>query len=169
MTTPLMIESAPLRADAAPRGRRHWMWPLLAILAAPWVVDCGPAKPVEQPLPPASAPPLPSTEPSSQRMGDGGPKPDERGLPRFTLVLPGHRIAKIPIAVVESYVDPEATAAHGARPLDGTPTTKHMDEDADWHNDYEYGECYYDRGLGVTRALAWHRHPFDTEYAELYE
>lgn len=85
------------------------------------------------------------------------------------LVLPDGRVARIPTAVVEQYVDPKATAAHRVAPQEGTVTMKHMTDDAVWHDDYEYGECYFDKGLGVTRAVAWHRHPFGKDYCELYE
>ena len=41
---------------------------------------------------------------------------------------------------------------------------------SDWHTDWEFGECEYTDESGfVQRLQAWHRHPFGTEYAELYE
>lgn len=41
---------------------------------------------------------------------------------------------------------------------------------SEWHTDWEYGECEYTDESGFPQRLqAWHRHPFGTEYSELYE
>lgn len=41
---------------------------------------------------------------------------------------------------------------------------------SDWHTDWEFGECDYTDETGFPQAIqAWHRHPFGTEYTELYE
>ena len=41
---------------------------------------------------------------------------------------------------------------------------------SDWHTDWEYGECEYTDESGFPQRIqAWHRHPFGTEYTELYE
>ena len=41
---------------------------------------------------------------------------------------------------------------------------------SEWHTDWEYGECEYTDESGFPQRIqAWHRHPFGTEYTELYE
>jgi hypothetical protein len=41
---------------------------------------------------------------------------------------------------------------------------------SEWHTDWEFGECEYTDESGFPQRLqAWHRHPFGTEYAEIYE
>ncbi len=41
---------------------------------------------------------------------------------------------------------------------------------SEWHTDWEFGECDYTDESGFPqRTQAWHRHPFGTEYTELYE
>jgi hypothetical protein len=41
---------------------------------------------------------------------------------------------------------------------------------SEWHTDWEYGECEYTDESGFPQRIqAWHRHPFGTEYSELYE
>ncbi|MCA9622670.1 MAG: hypothetical protein KC731_26805 [Myxococcales bacterium] len=41
---------------------------------------------------------------------------------------------------------------------------------SEWHTDYEQGECEYTDASGFPqRIIAWHRHPFGTEYTEIYE
>jgi hypothetical protein len=41
---------------------------------------------------------------------------------------------------------------------------------SEWHSDWEYGECEYTDESGFPQRIqAWHRHPFGTEYTEIYE
>ncbi len=41
---------------------------------------------------------------------------------------------------------------------------------SEWHTDWEYGECEYTDEMGFPQRIqAWHRHPFGTEYTELFE
>jgi len=41
---------------------------------------------------------------------------------------------------------------------------------SEWHSDWEFGECDYTDEMGFPQRLqAWHRHPFGTEYTEIYE
>ena len=41
---------------------------------------------------------------------------------------------------------------------------------SEWHTDWEFGECDYTDESGFPqRAQAWHRHPFGTEYTEIFE
>ncbi|MFO0548101.1 MAG: hypothetical protein U0271_06920 [Polyangiaceae bacterium] len=85
--------------------------------------------------------------------------------PRFTLLLPGNRVAKIPIEVVEQYIDPRGTAVHDPNKVN----LKHEDEEGQWHTDYEYGDCLCTTSNGPKQMQTWHRHPLGTEYAEAYE
>jgi hypothetical protein len=131
--------------------------------------------------------------------------------PRFTIPLPGGKVAKLPATVLAEYTQPDARAAH-ARPVkkagkkvtaggvtinifagegsaEAAPVrvdVHHGEGDndvvahslavdpstgvSDWHTDWEYGECEYTDEAGFPQRIsAWHRHPFGTEYAELYE
>ncbi len=41
---------------------------------------------------------------------------------------------------------------------------------SEWHTDWEYGECEYTDESGFPQRIqGWHRHPFGTEYTELFE
>lgn len=41
---------------------------------------------------------------------------------------------------------------------------------SEWHTDWEFGECEYTDETGFPQRLqAWHRHPFGTEYSEIYD
>ncbi len=41
---------------------------------------------------------------------------------------------------------------------------------SDWHTDWEFGECEYTDEAGFPQRIqGWHRHPFGTEYSEIYE
>ncbi len=94
--------------------------------------------------------------------------------PRFVIQMPGGRVARIPKVVLDQYVEagksahcPEGNAddviAHDTKT---DPTTGV----SDFHTDWEHGDCDYDDGSGIPqKILAWHRHPFGTEYTELYE
>lgn len=130
--------------------------------------------------------------------------------PRFLIPLPGGRVARVPLEVLERYVSDEARAQHAtstprsrpetitlragdtviqvdvyatggqvsveresdggddvvAHSLSVDPTTG----TSEWHTDWEYGECEYTSESGFQeRIQAWHRHPFATEYTEIYE
>lgn len=158
-----------------PSSARHREFAVVLLVAALSVIaGCAPAKPSDPPaqdqaaprIEASAAPHAPPPVPPAKSAPPVTQVPDGPERPRFTLVLPGNRVAKIPVSVIEQYIDAHATAVHG---MEGTANLKHQDESAEWHNDYEYGECFYDKGLGVTRAVTWHRHPFGSEYAELYE
>ena len=62
-------------------------------------------------------------------------------------------------------------AAHDANDV----TAHHLAVDArtgisDWHLDYEQGPCEFVDDAGRTRnGYLWHRHPFGTEYTEIFE
>ena len=127
--------------------------------------------------------------------------------PRFAITLPGGRVARVPLSVLEAHVDAKAQSHHGAaRPAPSRPQTttvragdgavtiniftsaaasdRTASEDvvahslsvdattgtSEWHTDWEYGECEYTDESGFPQRIqAWHRHPFGTEYTELYE
>lgn len=41
---------------------------------------------------------------------------------------------------------------------------------SDWHTDWEQGQCEYTDESGMPRnGYVWHRHPFGTEYTEIFE
>jgi hypothetical protein len=131
--------------------------------------------------------------------------------PRFLVPLPGGRVARVPLEVLEQYVAAGAKTQHaGASPrrMSGVPaetttvragastitinvygatgevSVGRSDDDvvahslsvdpttgtSEWHTDWEYGECEYTNDAGFSeRIQAWHRHPFATEYTEIYE
>jgi len=139
--------------------------------------------------------------------------------PRFKIPLPGGRVARVPIEVLEKYADATAVSVHGTTTqataltasAAGTPqqqgggmitiniyadkgnvaverhdaAEQRSDEGdvvahslsvdpatgtSDWHTDWEFGECEYTDETGFPQMIqAWHRHPFGTEYTELYE
>ncbi len=142
---------------------------------------------------------------------------------RFTIALPGGRVARVPYRVLNEYVVEGAKACHAGPPrsatlasaepatTDGTgppvatPTGKGMitiniytdrgevsiarkPEDgqddvtahslsvdpttgtSEYHTDWEMGQCDYTDESGYTQSVyAWHRHPFGTEYTEIFE
>lgn len=69
----------------------------------------------------------------------------------------------------------EVSIEHHDLAADDDVTAHSMSIDAmsgasDWHTDWEYGECDYTDDSGFPQRIqAWHRHPFGTEYTELYE
>ena len=140
----------------------------------------------------------------------------DRSKELFRIPLPGGRVARVPLGVLEQYVDPAVRACHGAeapRPAgpEGThPTTTIRTEDgmitiniyssrgevrveqhepgaaddvtahhlavdpttgtSDFHTDWELGQCEYTDENGMPQAAyLWHRHPFGTEYTEIFE
>jgi hypothetical protein len=126
----------------------------------------------------------------------------EAPAPRFRIALPGGRVARVPLEILEQYVDPAAVVAHGSdkatdAPQNGGEHHVHVhvhvhtdgseraaDDDvvahslsvdaatgsSDFHTDWEQGECDYTDESGFPqRIIAWHRHPFGTEYSEIFE
>ncbi len=92
----------------------------------------------------------------------------------FSIPLPGGVVARVPLSVLEQYVDPEATLAHGAGAEDDV-TAHSMSIDpatgaSTWHTDWELGQCDYTDENGYPQsAYAWHRHPLGNEYTEIYQ
>ena len=92
----------------------------------------------------------------------------------FCLLLPGNRVARVPLTVLEAYVDQTAKLTHG--PEGGEDVTAHnMAIDAatgtsTWHTEWELGPCDFMDDSGFPQhAYAWHRHPLGTEYTEIYQ
>ena len=127
--------------------------------------------------------------------------------PRFLIPLPGGRVARLPLQVLEEHAVEGAVVRHKAPATPKGQTTSiragastitinvfagsgevsvEAGEEGDvvahslsvdpttgtseWHTDWEYGECEYTNESGFQeRIQAWHRHPFGTEYTEIYE
>jgi hypothetical protein len=93
----------------------------------------------------------------------------------LTIPLPGARVARVPLSVLERYADPSARSHHG-REEDADDVTAHsmtIDRTTGasvWHTDWELGQCNYTDENGYpASAYAWHRHPLGTEYTEIYQ
>jgi len=92
----------------------------------------------------------------------------------FLIPMPGGRVARVPVALLESMVDPAARAAHG--PETGTEDVSVHSASIDpttgasvWHTDWELGQCDFTDESGFPQsAYVWHRHPLGTEYTEIY-
>ncbi len=96
--------------------------------------------------------------------------------PRFTIPMPGGRVARVPVAVLEQYIAEGARCTHASDGEDDCAVSAHhLVTDAhtgsnEWHTDWELGECeYMDEAGFPQRKQCYHRHPFGTEYAEIYE
>lgn len=94
---------------------------------------------------------------------------------RFIIPLPGGRVARVPLSVLEQYVDSSAQVCHTPAPPDDDVTAHGMSVDAVtgtsvWHTDWEIGYADYtdDAGFHQT-SYVWHRHPLGTEYTEIYQ
>lgn len=94
---------------------------------------------------------------------------------RFIVPLPGGRVARVPLAILEQYVDPAAHSAHVAEQAvdDVTAHSASIDPATGasvWHTDWELGQCDYTDDTGFHQsAYVWHRHPLATEYTEIYQ
>lgn len=90
----------------------------------------------------------------------------------FLVPLPGGRVARVPLAVLERHVDASASVHHkldDPTPIDEMLTFSPSAETGEWHTEWELGECQYTDEAGHTRSgVQWHRHPLATEYAEIY-
>lgn len=102
--------------------------------------------------------------------------PEPEALSFFAIPLPDGRVARIPADLVEAHVVADARCTHTeGDDDDGLVTAHHLSLDAvsgahHFHTDWEFGECDYVDDAGFPqRKHTWHRHPFGTEYAELYE
>lgn len=96
--------------------------------------------------------------------------------PVFLIPLPGGAVARVPLSVLEQFVDPNATLTHGAEEETNDDVTTHsasVDPNtgaSTWHTDWELGHCDYTDENGYPQsAYAWHRHPLGNEYTEIYQ
>jgi hypothetical protein len=93
----------------------------------------------------------------------------------FTIPLPGGRVARVPVEILEQYVDPAARSFHTEAAAEEDVHAHSMAIDATtgasvWHTDWELGHCdYTDEGGFPQAAYTWHRHPLGTEYTEIYQ
>ena len=93
----------------------------------------------------------------------------------FSIPLPGGRVARVPIDVLEQYIDPSARLAHGNGADEDDVTAHSMSVDPTtgasvWHTDWELGQCDYTDENGFPQsAYVWHRHPLGNEYTEIYQ
>lgn len=94
----------------------------------------------------------------------------------FLVPLPGGRVARVPLSVLEQHVDLNARACHTATCDGDEDVTAHsMSVDPTtgasvWHTDWELGQADYTDDSGFQQsAYVWHRHPLGTEYTEVYQ
>lgn len=93
----------------------------------------------------------------------------------FVVPLPGGRVARVPLEVLQRYADPNAVSYHGASEVeaDVTPHFMHVDPrtgTSAWHTEWELGQCEYTDENGFPQtAYVWHRHPLGNEYTEIYD
>ncbi len=93
----------------------------------------------------------------------------------FCLPLPGNRVARVPLEVLERYVDAAVSLAHGTESGGEDVTAHNMAVDAttgtsSWHTEWELGPCDFMDDNGFPQhAYTWHRHPLGTEYTEIYQ
>lgn len=93
----------------------------------------------------------------------------------FLVPLPGGRVARVPVSLLESLVDPVAKVAHG--PDGGSEDVSMHSASIDpmtgasvWHTEWELGQCDFTDETGFPQsAYVWHRHPLGTEYTEIYQ
>lgn len=95
--------------------------------------------------------------------------------PHFLVPLPGGRVARVPLEVLEKFAQGGVTLGHdpSASPVDDV-TAHNMGTDlatgsSVWHTEWELGPCEYTDENGYHQtAFAWHRHPLGTEYTEIF-
>jgi hypothetical protein len=94
---------------------------------------------------------------------------------RFLIPLPGGRVARVPVHVLDQFIDPGAKLQHGPEEHADDVVAHSMTIDPNtgasvWHTEWELGQCDYTDETGFPRsAYAWHRHPLGTEYTEIYQ
>jgi hypothetical protein len=102
--------------------------------------------------------------------GSGPSAPSEGGNPKTTTIHAGESMITINIytgqgdsVVVDQHGGDDDVVAHSLS-VDATTGT------SEWHTDWELGECEYTDETGFPQRIqAWHRHPFGTEYSEIYD
>ena len=99
----------------------------------------------------------------------------QHDTPRFVIPLPGGRVARIPLEVLERHAEADARCAHGVADASHEVEPQEMSVDAQsgqavWHTDWEYGQCTYTDDSGFPRNdYCWHRHPLGNEYTEVMQ
>ena len=94
----------------------------------------------------------------------------------FLIPMPGGRVARVPVSLLESMIDPAAHTAHGPETAASEDVSMHsasIDPTTGasvWHTEWELGQCDYTDESGFPQsAYVWHRHPLGTEYTEIYQ
>lgn len=98
-------------------------------------------------------------------------------LAKIVIALPGGRFARVPVSVLEQYVEPSPRVAHGKgdAPDIGEVEAQEMSTDKQtgqqyWHTDWELGPCTYNDDSGFPRTgYCWHRHPLGNSYTEIMQ
>ena len=91
--------------------------------------------------------------------------------PSTTTIRAGQGMITINIYAGAGDASSEATPS----PTDEDVTAHSMSVDpttgtSEWHTDWELGQCEYTDETGFPQAAyLWHRHPFGTEYTEIFE
>lgn len=93
----------------------------------------------------------------------------------FLVPMPGGRVARVPVSVLESLIDPDARLAHAAD--SGSEDVSMHSASIDpmtgasaWHTEWELGQCEFTDETGFPQsAYVYHRHPLGTEYTEIYQ
>jgi hypothetical protein len=94
---------------------------------------------------------------------------------KFVIPLPGGRVARVPLSVLERHLDPDAHPVHDASGGAGQVEAQEMSQDATtgqafWHTDWEMGACTYNDDSGFPIAgYCWHRHPLGNSYTEIMQ
>lgn len=86
--------------------------------------------------------------------------------------LPGNRVARVPLKILESYLVEGLKLAHDGAPEDDVTAHGMVVDTAtgtnQWHTDPEYGPCeYVDENGYHHHTIAYHCHPFGTDYTEI--
>jgi hypothetical protein len=85
--------------------------------------------------------------------------------------LPGGRVARVPLSILESYAAAGVALTHSPNPEDVTAHHMAVDTSAGtnhWHSDAEWGHCEFADENGTHQTgYVLHFHPFGTEYAEV--
>lgn len=97
----------------------------------------------------------------------------------FLVPMPGGRVARVPVSMLESLVDPQARVSHGLSAGEGEASDDVSMHSASidpttgasvWHTEWELGQCDFTDESGFPQsAYVWHRHPLGTEYTEIYQ
>ena len=93
----------------------------------------------------------------------------------FLVPMPGGRVARVPVSLLESLVDPVARLAHAADSASEdvamhSASIDPMTGASAWHTEWELGQCDFTDETGFPQsAYVCHGHPLGTEYTEIYQ